>query len=525
MKRRTLAAIAFATLPVVAAEKKAAPAPPPPVEPGVRVTRGADGVRTDIALDGPLWGWALPKGAEGRRTLYVLAGPPGKTPRAADCGVDAGSTDLPRHGRLLRWKPGGDTLETLPGAWPDGRLEAADWNGDGAEDLVLVRDGAIEEVPLEGAKGEAPVVLARDPAIAGSREDPRVVRSPADAADARLRLTLPGELLTFDRAAAGGLAAASAVELPIRVRSGAGRTVVDTPSVHALGALADVGPVFATDPEPVGSLRVRTTLVTPDARPERPAVECWLRLPSAERVLDGAFAVMDGKPVWIATTMSAERLDVFGEKALRIFPLGGDRTRVGEMPRSSAATGLNIWQTAHPVVIDLDRDGRDDLVLAYWKGLRRTIAALEIHRGEPDGKLAKRRDVELTVEDADQGFISFGHDADGDRLPDLVVLTETAVLVYPGSGERPAERPIVEKPSRRVPLPSERPNAGETSVGVGLGGGFTTWRRAAGFGTPRPIDLDGDGQIELVFVGDVDGLGRASVVTFRSGLASSNSAR
>jgi hypothetical protein len=45
---------------------------------GTRIAffREADGVRTDLTWDGPVLGWALPKDPEGRRTLFVLVGPP-----------------------------------------------------------------------------------------------------------------------------------------------------------------------------------------------------------------------------------------------------------------------------------------------------------------------------------------------------------------------------------------------------------------------------------------------------------------
>jgi hypothetical protein len=506
-------------LPAAGARREPPPAAAPAKAPGVTATviRQADGTRTELAWDGPLLSWAVPKDAQGKRTLYVLAGPARDPKRDTSCGVDRDAGSTASDASLYRWRQDdGERLELLASGLPHGGLEAADLDGDGAEELVLVRDGAIDELKPAGATGAiTAVTIVHDPAIAAAFGDPRAARSAIEARDTSLRIALPGEFRSYGRLPSGAYALRSALALPMKIIPSNGRVAVETPDVNDLGAVAGIGLTFATDPEPIGALRVRTTLTTPDASPRRDPIECWARLPAPERVLDNTFAIMDGTPVWIATTMSAERLDVFGEKLLRIYPLAGDRTRVGVLPRATATTGLNIWQTGFPVVLDLDRDGHDDLAISYWKGLRRSIAAVEVYPGESSGQLGKRREIEFTVDDADEGWLSFGRDADGDGHPDLIVLTGTSVLVYPGSAERVIERAVVERVSRRIELAPGRPHANSVNVAFELGGGVTIARGDPGFGTPRPIDLDGDGQVELVFAGNVSGTGRATVIAFR----------
>src|SRR4029453_8834912 len=95
--------------------------------------------------------------------------------------------------------------------------------------------------------------------------------------------------------------------------------------------------------------------------------------------------MLDGPPALVIATTSAEKLSLFGEKGLRVYPLSTDRTRAGGAPSLAATTGINLWQQAIISAEDLDGDGHDDLALAYWKGLKDSIAALEIYPGGPKG--------------------------------------------------------------------------------------------------------------------------------------------
>jgi hypothetical protein len=277
--------------------------------------------------------------------------------------------------------------------------------------------------------------------------------------------------------------------------------------------------VFATEPEPLGKRRLRTLLLDPDGPPESQSVESWALFPTPERVVDSAFAILNGAPVLVVTTTSADKLSLLGEKALRVYPLGGDRTRAGDQPLFAAATGINLWQVASPVVVDLDRDGRDDLVLAYWKGLKNTIAALEVYRGGAGSGFAKPETTSFDVEDGERGFLSFGSDVDGDGLPDLVLLAKRELLVFPGTAPgRALAKPVASSPSRRIALP-DLPTPHRMAVTAGLEG-FQIERLPGGLGTPHLLDVDGDGRPEVLFAGNGgDGAGRVTIVFVRGSSA------
>ena len=206
---------------------------------------------------------------------------------------------------------------------------------------------------------------------------------------------------------------------------------------------------------------------------------------------------------------------MLGEKALRIFPLGGDRTRAGDAPLFAATTGINLWQQAYPAVVDLDGDGRDDLVLAYWKGLQNAIAALEVYKGGAASGFAKPRSMSFDVDHGEKSFLQFGDDLDGDGRPDLLLLANREFLVFPGSApERAVQKPVGSSPSRRIALPPDLPRARGTEISMGLEG-VQISRSWGGLGAPHLVDFDGDGRREAVFAGDGPSGGRVVVVFVR----------
>jgi hypothetical protein len=332
-----------------------------------------------------------------------------------------------------------------------------------------------------------------------------------------LRVALLGAFRTYRRGREGATTVASELAIPEFVKPGAERVRVESPAVHPIGRSSAGRILFATEPEPLGTRRLRTLLLDPDGPSGTRIVESWSLFPEPERVVDSALAMLHGSPVLIVTTTSAEKLSLLAEKALRVYPLGGDRTRAGDEPIFAATTGINLWQQAHPAVVDLDRDGRDDLALAYWKGLKNSIAAIEVYRGGVDHGFAKPRSMSFDVENGEKGFLEFGADADGDGRPDLILLANRELLVFPGTApERAAERPVETRPSRRIPLMPDLPNAQGLSFSMGTDG-FELHRSAGGLGTPHLIDLDGDGRPEAVFAGDRENAGRVSVVFVRGG--------
>jgi hypothetical protein len=497
--------------------RAAPPAAPPPAVSQVAVARLADGWRADIALDGPLLGWALPRTHGGGRDLLVLVGPRPKAAeenRPAPCGLRENASSIARTARLFRWRfATPERLEPVASSLPEGALESADLDGDGSDELLLLRDGSIDLLTSSPDGTVETHSIVEDAELGASTGGPRMSWDAPAAQDTALRVTLLGAFRSYRRSSDGKMAVASELAIPERVKAGAERVRVASPAVRPVGRTVSGRLAFATEPEPIGRRRLHTLLLDPDGPAETRSIESWALFPEAERVVDSAFATLNGAPVLIVTTTSADKLSLLGEKALRLYPLSGDRTRAGDAPLFAATTGLNLWQVASPAVVDLDRDGKDDLVLAYWKGLKNAIAALEIYRGA-GASFEKPSSISFDVAEGEKGFIEFGHDVDGDGRPDLVLLANHQLLVFPGADPaRAVKDPIATQPSRRIALP-DLPSARGMEFSAGTNG-FEVQRVAGGLGTPHLLDLDGDGRPEAVFAGDGATGGRIVVISVR----------
>jgi len=507
----------IALLLAAAAAAPPAPAPttPPPPPAPASVTRVADGWRADLYAEGTLAGWALPRGRDGRRSVVLLVGPdPKSKPRT--CGpVDTAPASV--KNRLYRWRPEApETLETLSESLPEGTLEAADLDRDGEDELFLVRAGAVDRLRVD-AGGTHAVALVADDDIARSCCTSRSSRNAAGSQDRALRVDTVGAFRTYGPGPDGSLAIVSEQGLPRRVSQGSERISVASSGVEPIGLGANGRMLYATDPEPMGPRRLRALLLDPDGPADSRSLECWAQLPEPERVVDSGFVMLDHVPTLVIATTSAEKLSLFGEKGLRIYPLTADRTRMGGAATFAATTGINLWQQAIVSAQDLDGDGHDDLALAYWKGLKDSIAALEIYPGGPKG-FSKSRTLTFDVPAGERHFLDFAGDADGDGRPDLLLFAAGELLVFPGAPAASAlDKPVASKPSRRIPLPGGRISTGEASVEIGLGG-FQVSRRDAGFGMPHLVDLDADGRREILLGGTSDGA-RVSVLFVRGGAA------
>jgi len=507
------------------ATAKPTPKPKPPSAPATKavpkaqaaVTRFPDGWRADLSLDGPLQGWALLRRHDGVRAFHLLVGhrddvPP--TRETAPCAPRETSRKEPHGARLYRWLPGApDRLELLGSGLPAGSLEAADLDGDGEDELLLVRDGEIDLVNVAAGGTVAAQPLVTDPSFRASCCGPRLAWDAASASDPVLRSVAPGAFRTYRRGSERGLALVSEQEIPQSVTAGAERVSIGSPPVWAVGRPASGRMVFATEPQALGKRRLRTMFLDPDGARESQSVESWALFPAAARVVDSRFALLDASPVLIVTTTSGDKLSLLGEKELWVFPLGGDRTRAGDAPVFTATTGINLWQQARPVVVDLDGDGHDELVLVYWKGLKNAIAALEVYRGGVSPILTKEGTTSFDVEGGEKDFIEFGSDLDGDGRPDMLVMAHRELLVFPGvAAPRAVRKPVESTPSRRIALPADLPDAPGDTFSMGTEG-FQIARSAGGLGTARLLDLDGDGRPEVLFAGDGPGeAGRAVIV-------------
>ena len=523
-----LAALALTSPAIAKPKRKAAPKPAAPITaPQVHVVRVADGWRADLAFDGALLGWAVPLAHNHTRDLFLLVGERSEASVAASppCGVRNSKDAGDEHARLYRWRAAApDRLELIAADLPSGTLDAADLDGDGEEECLLLREGRIELVTTSPGSAGRTRALVTDAELGAPCCSPRIASEDAAPEDTALRIPLPGVFQTYRSGKDGLVKLVSEQAIPARLSAGADSVAVVSPVVHPIGRGSSGRMLFATEPEALGKRRLRTMLLDPDSPEEPRAEERLVMFPDAERVVDSAFLIFDGAPVLVVTTTAADKLSLLGEKALRVYPLNGDRTRAGNEPLFAAKTDINLWQAATPALVDLDRDGHQDLVLSYWKGLTNTIAAQETYRGGATGIFAKAHTTSFDVENGDRGSMHFGEDMDGDGRPDLVLLANKELLVFPGNpADRAAEKPVQSVPSRRLALPADLPGAGHTYVSMGLEG-VSMGRSSGGAGTPHFLDLDGDGRPEAVFAGNGESGSRVVVVFVRGSSPSPPSA-
>jgi hypothetical protein len=421
--------------------------------------------------------------------------------------------------RLFRVDPlAADPLEAIGEELPsDVRgLDAADVDGDGNEDLLLLRVGRIETATGPRFDGTLRPIDESDTDAYGGV--PRAVRDPGSATDPFWRIVTVGGLRTYGRDGASGFRLLSEVALRVSVSRRSAGIVVSTSDVEAIGKGADGGQLLATSPEAVGKERLRVSLLSPESPEPRRVTECWAKLPAPERVLDHAFLMLDGRPVLVVATTSSEKLGLFSEKLLRVFALAPDRTRAGAAPLFSCETRMNLWQAAAFHAMDVDGDGRQDLVATYWKGLKHGVAVLDTYLRKPDGGFAASpRAQELSIDREDRSVLEFGQDLDGDGAPDLALVGGGRLLVFPGNREPNGGKALVRAtPSLQAPISKETP--GESHVTISLGSqGVSGTAEPGRLGRPVPIDLDGDGRKEFLFAGnDPDGRGRVVVLVPRA---------
>jgi hypothetical protein len=530
-----LAPLAAAVLVVSAAAAREKPASKPvPVARGVAVVNVDGGYRTDARLDGSLVAWTLVGEAPARRGILVLLAQP-PAPRGAGtsdatraaCSVSEENAAQPpprplRLARVNHRDPA--SIEILRDDIRGDTIAAGafDADADGRDDLVLFRPGRVELIPAgaDGRFAAEPVSIVEDSGagpipfegVGGS------LGPTNDPAGPRLRLPVIGALRTWGPdAARARWRILSDAPTPFRAEPALSGLRLVGPRVLSCGRDATGRAWFATEAEAVGRDRLRARLLDPDGAPESRSATCWARLPAPERVLEQTCLMLDGAPHLVVTTMSSEKLSLLGEKRLRVFPLTPDRTRTGATPRFAVASGINLWQATIPVLADVDGNGSLDLVLPYWKGLKGSTAVLEAFPRRADGAFeATARRTELDVADGEKSWIGWGQDASGDGRPDLLLFAGKNVVLYPGMASDDGRRLVSAKPSARLPWPDDAPDLG--SVWSGLGGdGPVAGVQFGSLGVPVASDLDGDGRVELILVGnDADG-GRLIVFEFPSG--------
>lgn len=378
-------------------------------------------------------------------------------------------------------------------------LDAGDLDGDGYDELLFLTD---QQTLREGNAGLVPLTGA----------DTKVLGEVAlDGSDPVFVSVDLGRLRVFG-AENGELKIRGEAELPI-----------DTVRLQGSWFLSSFRPlffqhrddgtlVFLSNPVHHGKTRLQTQRIEVPLQGEAESIDCWSRLPQAEEILQQHFLSVDGKPHLLVMTRPSNKLNIFGEKSLRLFSLEADRSRLGRPPVFATESHMNHWQVGFPRMQDVNRDGVDDLVIGYWKGLKKSRVVLDVYMRQLDGSFADTpRSTTLDFKNADQSLLLYGRDLNGDSLPDLLLRSEERLLVFSGRPTTNGKNLLEKQP---VEIPWSVPPTDEGVLVEVSGRGIRTLDLKPPGGLPELIDLDGDGRPEIfaVYRGSGDTTGRVRIV-------------
>ena len=216
----------------------------------------------------------------------------------------------------------------------------------------------------------------------------------------------------------------------MRVRREATGLRLETPEISLLSR-PEAGPLVLVGPVAHGKRRLLTTVIDPGASGGQ---ERWSQLPAPETIDEAFYLLIDGRPTLVVTVNSADKIGIFERKKLRVFPLWADRTRAGSPATLKTETTSRRWQKVGVGVVDLDRDGRDDLAIVQRESLGGKKVVVEVYPGKGNGgflSISRR-----TVVTAPEAEWSYGDDVTGDGVPDLVAASRGRLLVFPGVEHR-----------------------------------------------------------------------------------------
>ncbi|MEA2562237.1 MAG: hypothetical protein QOH06_3741 [Acidobacteriota bacterium] len=473
--KRTLAGLSLLLLLLIlisGAKKPTTPPPPPPV--GVTVARSGAAEVVRAVLPGFLTGIELPRGANGKLDVVVLL-------RAA---ANKDDTEVwnPSEESLDEGPPGARSLQLLDLAGslrpllpevPTGTLGALDLDGDGAEEILLGNKGELRSLGSAGRPSEKTILdLSATELRFPSRWRDQQMAGILAGGVGTVRLYLPN---------GGALAPSAERNLPSHATRERWGIRLTSPRVRAFRG---DGNLLAAGPEAQGKQRLRSLLIGAES-----TTEIWSLLPASEEVDTSWYVKIDGRPTLIVTTNSADKIGIFESKKLRVFPLTSDRTRAGRRPLLATQTTSHRWLPVAPIVTDVDRDGKDDLVVLQLDGMGGGEIIAETFFGRGDGRFdiqSRRQKWDLQTRD-----FHYGHDLTGDGIADLVIVEPRRLVVFPGTKE--PRKALVERKPLEVPL-----NLAEEAGIRGL----------------RVADLDGDGRNEAVLTGSA-GTGRDVVMVVR----------
>jgi hypothetical protein len=494
-------ALVLAVLLVVTAQGTAADeARFEPLPVGLRSQAVGAGRLLDLVLPGPVVAALVVGAEEGKGGIFLLTHP-------------LGEVDGPRTLHFL--DPRGEgRLETLRQGLPGGlkALAALDLDGDGAPELLASTLGQLFSLGrLDALAGSTTLTtLLERPGFDLRSVAPEPLQVATRAAS-WLAVAEPGRFRLYRANGQGGVVLAGSASLPTSARRGETGLALTSPAVsRPLGAPA-AEPIFAAGPSAFDRTRLRSVLLTAGAEGVV-AEESWSRLPAPEDVEESRFLWLDGKPVLVALAQSADELNLFENKRLRVFPWRADRTRLGKLPLFQYETSTERWYPLDVAATDLDRDGRQDLVLLAPKGLSGDELRLEALAGLGGGRFSVK--ARRSVLDPAPAAWSFGGDLSGDGTADLLALEGGTLSVF--SGVAKGDRVIERKPFATVTLPAEAKAAKSVSVGVGSGGASAAVAQSRGFDQLLAIDLDQDGRAEALALA-LDYLGHGRLLVWRLG--------
>jgi hypothetical protein len=453
----------------------APPAPPPPPTVGVKI---ASPHRADAVLPGHLLAIATPRGSDGRRRLVVLTTPDDpKAPLAPEGPRSLYLIDPERAGAPRR------LLDGLPEK--SNALDAVDLDGDGAEEV------------LRGAPGRLWTLGSPDAPAA-----PRLLleASGLDLRRGRFQAVEMGRLRTW-KLDGGRLILETEQALPVQAARERQALRLSSLPVAPVGDLD----LKAIGPEENGKVRLRTILLGPDGQ----RTDAWAQLPGREKVDSFRYVALDGKPALIVTTSDADRIGIFASQRFRLFLLSGDRTRAGRPPSLAFETESHRWFPVEPVLLDLDRDGKQDLVVLQPEGLGGGDLVVDTFFGQGNGRFDRPRRLKLGNLEARSW--SYGKDLTGDGIADLVTISKTGLRLFAGTAD-PKKDLLDRRPRQTVDLGGAQEMV-SVAVGVGTEGADLESSRSGSLGGPHVADLDGDGRPEILLATpNAGGRGRVMVV-------------